>query len=60
MIVLAGQSSWLTRAKILPATVEAELEFDSLKPPPDTTKRMTKANNPSHTHLQAKATQNLK
>ena len=48
------------QGKILPPRVEAELEFDSLKPPPDTTKRMTKANNPSHTHFQAKATQNLK
>ena len=25
-----------TKGKILPATVDAELEFDSLKPPPDT------------------------
>ena len=50
----------IDQGEILPPRVEAELEFDSLKPPPDTTKRMTKANNPSHTHLQAKATQNLK
>ena len=48
------------QGKILPPRSEAELEFDSLKPTPDTTKRMTKANNPSHTHIQAKATQNLK
>ena len=34
MIVLAGQSN-LTKGKILPVTVDAELEFDSVKPPPD-------------------------
>ena len=48
------------QGEILPPRVEAELEFDSLKPPPDMTKRMTKANNPSEPiHIQAKATQNL-
>ena len=37
MIVLAGQSN-LAKGKILPVTVDAELEFDSVKhqPPPDT------------------------
>ena len=34
MIVLAG-SCWNYQGQILPATVDAELEFDSLKPPPD-------------------------
>ncbi len=35
MIVLAG-SCWNYQGQILPATVDAELKFDSLKPPPDT------------------------
>ena len=35
MIVLAG-SYWNYQGQVLPATVDAELEFDSLKPPPDT------------------------
>ena len=48
------------QGEILPPRVAAELELDSVRPPPDTTKRMTKANNPSKPHLQAKATQNLK
>ena len=34
MIVLAGQSN-LAKGKILPVTVDAELEFDSINPPPD-------------------------
>ena len=34
MIALAGWSN-STKGKILPVTVDAELEFDSLKPPPD-------------------------
>ena len=35
MIALAGWSN-STKGKFLPATVDAELEFDSSKPPPDT------------------------
>ena len=34
MIVLAG-SCWNYQGRVLPAPVDAELEFDSLKPPPD-------------------------
>ena len=48
------------QGEILPVTGAAELEFDSVSLPPDTTKRMMKANNPSQSHIQAKATQNLK
>jgi len=29
-------SHWVTKGEILPVTADAELEFDSLKPPPDT------------------------
>ena len=36
MIALAGCLLKATKGKFLPATVDAELEFDSLKPPPDT------------------------
>ena len=35
MIVLAGWSN-STKGKFLPVTVVAELEFDSINPPPDT------------------------
>jgi len=35
MIALADWSNPV-KGKVLPATVDAELEFDSLKPPPDT------------------------
>ena len=35
MIALAGCLLKVTKGKFLPATVDAELEFDSLKPPPD-------------------------
>ena len=34
MIVLAD-GCWNHQGQVLPATVDAELEFDSLKPPPD-------------------------
>ena len=34
MVALAG-SCWNYQGRVLPATVDAELEFDSLKPPPD-------------------------
>ena len=34
MIVLAGWSNPI-KGKILPVTVDAELEFDSVRPPPD-------------------------
>jgi hypothetical protein len=33
---LHWQSEQSLKGKILPATVDAELEFDSVKPPPDT------------------------
>ena len=49
------------KGKILPVTVVAELEFDSVSPPPDKIEeeedRLTTLQNP---HIQAKATQNLK
>ena len=35
MVALAG-SCWNYQGRVLPATVDAELKFDSLKPPPDT------------------------
>ena len=36
MIVLAERLLKPLKGKILPATVDAELKFDSSKPPPDT------------------------
>ena len=37
-----------TKGKILPATVDAELEFDSLKPPPDTIEEDDEGQLPIH------------
>jgi len=36
MVVLADGLLKVIKGKILPATVVAELEFDSVRPPPDT------------------------
>ena len=47
MIVLAG-SCWNYQGRILPATVDAELKFDSLKPPPDTIEEDDEGQLPIH------------